>query len=291
MKIIYNESTYLIPEKNIINVVSGRTQKQLVDCLDMYFNKKKKNYCRIYDSLDSEISNQDISFVYIPYGNEIEQNFLLKPKSYLNNEISHFIEENPLDFLSFENIRNNLKECVSDRGMFTLKNILKQEIDSDFEISLNDFNIHNLLSMLKIDMSQLSLSDCYKILYNLILFENKNKFSIVYIDFPIYEKDLKWLKSHMKDNLLFLIDNDIIHCDISTEIKNFSMIILSDQDYIETQEYDIREFNTISYLQNDFILQHLDMQTEKNIRLIKDFNDKNTTFYLLFSDNNTLKPL
>ena len=66
MKIIYKDNIYLIPENNVVNVVCRKNQKQLIECLDMYFNKKKKGYCKILDDSDSEICNQDISLVYVP---------------------------------------------------------------------------------------------------------------------------------------------------------------------------------------------------------------------------------
>lgn len=291
MKIIYNESTYLVPENNIINVISNTNQNQLIECLDMYFNKHKKNYCKIYDCMNHEILPNEATFIYIPFEQEVEQNFLLKPKSFLNCEISNFIEENTLEFSTFEKIRDLLKECSSDRGMFTLNKILGHEIHHELKFQLNNFDIHHLVSMLEIDIKDFSCSDVYKILYNLLIFENRNKYSIIYIDFPIYEKDLNWIQSYRNGNIFFLINNDCLCCDITKTIKEFSMILLSNQDYMESLEYDISEFSVISYLQNDFIMHHLEMQTEKNIRLLNEFNDKNTTFCLIFSDSNTLKLL
>ena len=291
MKIVYDDSTYLIPEKNIINVISKMNQRQLIECLDMYFNKHKKNFCKVYDCTGQAIQFNEAEFVYFPFDGEIEQNFSLRCKSFLNCEISNFIEENPKEFLSFEKIRDSLKECSTDRGMFILRKVLGHEINHDFKIILNNFDINHLVSMLKIDVENFSISDCYKVLYNISLFEKRNTFSIVYIDFPIYEEDLNWLKSYQNANVLILIDNDCICCDFSKIIKNFSMILLSDQNYMESQDYDISEFRVISYLQNDFIMHHLEMQTEKNIRLLNEFKDKNTTFHLNFSDYNDSKLL
>ena len=291
MKIVYDDSVYLIPEKNIINIISGKFQKNLTECFDMYFNKKKKNFCKIYDGENNEVSNDEVSFIYFPFETNFEQNFILKPKTFLNNEISSFIEQNPLEFTSFEHIRNFLLESSTDRGMFRLKKILGQNINSQINIDLNHFEICHLLSMLEINTDDLTFSDCYKILYNLALFKSRNTYSIVYVDFPIFEQDLEWFQHYSQNNILFLISNDCLHCDITDKIKEFSMILLSNQNFMEVQEYDLSQFNINSYLQNDFVVHHLSMQTEKNIRLFKEFNDKNTTFYLIFRDYTPLKLL
>ena len=287
MKVICEDSIFLLPEDNQMNILSRNCQKKLIECFEMYFNKKKKNYCKIYDCEGKEINNKEVSFIYFPYRIGVEQNFIFKPKSFLNTELTEFIKENPLQFTSFENIRENLKECMTDKGMYQIRKILGNQIDQSIDLKLQNFEIEQLLSMLEINTEKLTLSDQYKILYNLLIFENRNKYSIVYIDFPIHEQDLKWLKSYMRENIFLLINNDCLQCDITESIKAFSMILLSDKDYMEKQEYDIREFNVISYLQNEYIMQHMDQQTEKNIRLFKEFEDINTTFYLLFSDFTT----
>ena len=43
----------------------------------------------------------------------------------------------------------------------------------------------------------------------------------------------------------------------------------------------------ISYIQNPYTMLHKQQQTEKNIRLMEQFEDKNTTFYLTFNDTYT----
>ena len=47
-----------------------------------------------------------------------------KPKTEFNTELSHFIEENQEQYTSIEMIRINLKELLTDRGMFRFRKIL-----------------------------------------------------------------------------------------------------------------------------------------------------------------------
>lgn len=76
-------------------------------------------------------------------------------------------------------------------------------------------------------------------------------------------------------------------CDSVRELDKFAMLIVSDKDYIEKYEYDSNQFNDISYIQNPYTMLHKWQQTEKNIRLMEQFEDKNTTFYLTFNDTYT----
>lgn len=49
MKIIHEESVYLIPEDNNIVVLAGAKQKDIIDCFTNQFVKKKRNYCKVLD--------------------------------------------------------------------------------------------------------------------------------------------------------------------------------------------------------------------------------------------------
>ena len=82
---------------------------------------------------------------------------------------------------------------------------------------------------------------------------SRNQFNVVYIDFPITQTVLKWLKSFDQDNILFLLNNDNMVCDSFEELTKFAMLIVSNKD----------------------------------IRLMEQFEDKNTTFYLTFNDTYT----
>ena len=76
-------------------------------------------------------------------------------------------------------------------------------------------------------------------------------------------------------------------CDSFEELTKFAMLIVSNKDYIEKYEYDLNQFNNISYIQNPYTMLHTMLHSNtnrKNIRLMEQFEDKNTTFYLTFND-------
>lgn len=284
MKIIHEEFVYLIPEDNNIVVLAGAKQKDMIDCFINQFVKKKRNYCKVLDSENRLIKPTELCFVYYPYGSDINSNFEFGTKSIFNIETTNLIQENENDFKSFECIREGFRSLITDHGMYKLREILTRNIDCYIDLEMANFDISKFLSMLEINVDDISVDKQYVMIYNLLLFVNRNQFNVVYIDFPITKATLKWLKSFDQDNILFLLNNDYMACDSIEELENFSMLIVSDKDYIEKYEYDLNQFNKISYIQNPYTMLHKQQQTEKNIRLMEQFEDKNTTFYLTFND-------
>lgn len=117
--------------------------------------------------------------------------------------------------------------------------------------------------MLDINVDDISVDKQYIMVYNLLLFINRNQFNVIYIDFPITQTTLKWLKSFDQDNILFLLNNDNMACDSIEELEKFAMLIISNKDYIEKYEYDLNQFDNISYIQNPYTMLHKQQQTEK----------------------------
>lgn len=105
MKIIHEESVYLIPEDNNIVVLAGAKQKDIIDCFTNQFVKKKRNYCKVLDSENQLIKPTELNFVYYPYGSDINSNFEFGTKSIFNIETTNLMQENENDFKSFELIR------------------------------------------------------------------------------------------------------------------------------------------------------------------------------------------
>lgn len=64
------------------------------------------------------ISPKDVQFVYISSKEDISSIFDFKPKTLLNSELEKFIDENPGSYKSIESIRNNLRELLTDEGMY-----------------------------------------------------------------------------------------------------------------------------------------------------------------------------
>lgn len=284
MKIIYEESVYLIPEDNNIVVLAGAKQKDIIDCFTNQFVKKKRNYCKVLDSENQLIKPTELNFVYYPYGSDINSNFEFGTKSIFNIETTNLMQENENDFKSFELIREGLRRLTTDHGMYKLREILTRNMQCNIDFEMSDFDISKFLSMLDINVDDISVDKQYIMVYNLLLFVSRNQFNVVYIDFPITQTVLKWLKSFDQDNILFLLNNDNMACDSIEELAKFAMLIVSDKDYIEKYEYDLIQFNNISYIQNPYTMLHKQQQTEKNIRLMEQFEDKSTTFYLTFND-------
>ena len=274
----------MIPEDNNIVVLTGAKQKDIIDCFTNQFVKKKRNYCKVLDSENQPIKPTELSFIYYPYGSDINSNFEFGTKSIFNIETTNLIQENENDFKSFELIREGLRSLTTDHGMYKLREILTRNIECNVNLEMSNFDMSKLLSTLEINTENISIDEQYAMVYNLLLFINRNQFNVVYIDFPITQTVLKWLKSFDQDNVLFLLNNDCMACDTVQELNKIAMLIVSNKDYIEKYEYDLNQFNNISYIQNPYIMLHKQQQTEKNIRLMEQFEDKNTTFYLTFND-------
>lgn len=287
MKIIHEESVYLIPEDNNIVVLAGAKQKDIIDCFTNQFVKKKRNYCKVLDFENQTIKPTELNFIYYPYGSDINSNFEFGTKSIFNIETTNLIQENEKDFKSFELIREGFRNLLTDHGMHKVREILKRNIECNIDLEISDFEVSKFLSMLDINIGEIPVDQQYIMVYNLLLFINRNQFNVVYIDFPITQTVLKWVKSFDQDNILFLLNNDRMVCDSVRELDKFAMLIVSDKDYIEKYEYDSNQFNDISYIQNPYTMLHKWQQTEKNIRLMEQFEDKNTTFYLTFNDTYT----
>ena len=277
MKLIHEEFVYLIPEDNNIVVLAGSKQKDIIDCFINQFVKKKRNYCKVLDSENQLIKTTELNFIYYPFG----------IKSIFNIETTNLIQENECNFKSFELIREGLRNLTTDHGMYKLREILTRNIDCNIGIEMSNFDISRFLSMIDINIDGISTDKQYLMVYNLLLFVNRSQFNVVYIYFPTPQTVLKWMKSFDQNHILFLLNNDCMACDSLQDIDKIAMLIMSDKDYIEKYEYDLCQFNNISYIQNPYIMLHKQQQTEKNIRLMEQFEDKNTTFYLIFSDTYT----
>ena len=284
MKIIHEESVYLIPEDNNIVVLAGDKQKDIIDCFTNQFVKKKRNYCKVLDSENQPIKPTELNFIYYPFGSDINSNFEFGTKSIFNIETTNLIQENEKDFKSFELIREGLRNLITDHGMYKLREILTRNIECNVNLEMSNFDMSMFLSMLEVSIEDVSIDKQYVMVYNLLLFINRNQFNVIYIDFPITRTVLKWLKSFDQDNVLFLLNNDFMICDSIQELDKIAMLIASNKDYIEKYEYDLNQFSNISYIQNPYTMLHKQQQTEKNIRLMEQFEDKNTTFYLTFND-------
>lgn len=233
------------------------------------------------------ISPKDVQFVYISSKEDISSIFDFKPKTLLNSELEKFIDENPGSYKSIESIRNNLRELLTDEGMYKFMNILGNGISIDLELKTTNFTVSKLLQSLKFETDQMTIQQQFIILYNLLLYVSRNQFTIVYIDFEIDSESMEWLKRIQSPNRIILVSNEAIDDNYAEEFD--SMIVLTTNDFVETLEIDKNNANIISYVLHPIVLKHPEYQTEKNIQILSLFEDKSSTFYVEFITDNPLK--
>lgn len=284
MKVKNENLVYNIPIPNGVCVIAGNETKNLVEYLTNYFVRKKKNTCIVLDEDGDLIKNDDVVFIYIPSTENLLDIFEMKPKTMMNSEITEFINTNQNYFRSIEAIRNLSYELLTDNGMFKLKKIMQNGTDINIEYDIDDFNISRLIQMLGINIERLTVQQQFIVLYNILLYTNRNQFCIVYIDFEVDEKTLEWMNNIKTDNILFLVNNSSINTELTESVD--SMLLLSRYDFVNEMEFDNTLIDNLSYCLNPFILKNYMYQSEKNRSIIDDFMDRETTFLIKFITNN-----
>lgn len=284
MKIIKDDDVFILPEKyKYIILAENENRDKLLACLNEYFNKKKKNYCKVHSDDDEWINPKEFNYIYVP--EEINNEMEFKPKSQLNLEISQMIVNNPESFLSIDQIRNDLHGLLTDHGMYRLREILSNGLGFVPEIMISNFDVSLILSMLEIYNETLTIEQKRMIIYNLLIYIKRMSPMIVYIDFKINQEVLDWFKSFPDESIIIMNNN--FKRDVEIPGK-YAMIKLSNQDFLEKYDFDSSEFQSISYILNPFVSENIDMQTEKNIRLFNQFKDNETTFCLEFNSLESL---
>ena len=93
--------------------------------------------------------------------------------------------------------------------MYQLRKILSAKINHTIEFQIDNFDIGKLLEMISIKNEGLTELREYLMLYNLMIFLNRDKNCIVYIDLPINDEVIQWMKGYLKEDILFLVLNNI----------------------------------------------------------------------------------
>ena len=226
MMIIKDEEHYFFIPNSGLNIICEREYKHdLINDLYSYFNQKKKNKCVVLDDDNNVISNKDVEFIYISYNENLDGIFDFKLKTILNNELSLFIESNNEMFTAIEKIRLDIYELLSDAGMFKFKHILENGLDIKIELSPMNFTLSKVLQTLQIECSNFNKIQQLLILYNLLLYLNRNSFNIIYLDFPINNYCINWLMSIDKNNNTILISNDSVES--IDELSIDGMVVLA----------------------------------------------------------------
>lgn len=284
MKIKNEDVVYNLPINYGICNITSNFIEDFIECLSSYFVSKKKNKCVVLDEEGDLIKNSDAEFIYIPGNIDLDQVLEFKPKTLLNEEFSEFIGDNQEKFTSIDNIRKYLNELLTDSGMYNLLSIMKSNTSLDLDIEINDFDVSRLLQCLSIKYDGMSREEKYMVLYNLLLFENRNNYSIVYIDFSIDNEVADWLCKIKGDNKLIIINNNKIE---TTNLDFIDyMLVLSEKDFVELVEEERSIIYNLSYCFNPYILKNIDQQNEKNIKIINKYLDNESTFLIKFTGLN-----
>ena len=276
MKIVSDDNTFIIPlsESNRIILVSSNYKQELIDCFYSYFVMKKKTRCVIYDDDNQIINQEDINFIFIPDDTSYENNFNLKTKTIMNIEMAELINNNQDFFLSLEKIRKELLNVSTDKGMFRLRRILSNGLNKTIDFEFKEFNINLFLQFFSIDYSSYSESEKQIILFNILLYVNRNKINIVYLNIDIDETTLKWIEKY--ENTIFIIDNDVVY----SAPNGFDMLILSNNNHLITTTESNQNIKLLSYMNHKIVKTNISLQNEKNVELFNSFNDFNSTFFI-----------
>lgn len=284
MKIKSDEEVFIIPVEHGIHLLAKNKYNTIViDYLSSYFGQKKKTKCIVLDDEEDIIDSKNVNFIYIPSSTDLTPIFNLKPKTEINNQLSEFVEQNLEQFLSIERVREDIKGLLSDSGFFQFIKILERDINTKTEFDLMNFDIPKVLQLLRINIENASLEDQFMMLYNLLLYINRNQFNVIYIDFEITENVYSWLQKKRSQNCILLIDNEKIHHPVNNIFD--SIILLNDSNVFERITIENSKIDLVSYLFHPIVRENIDKQTEKNIEFLKRISNNNSTFLVEFTDN------
>lgn len=275
---------YLLSTDQTYNIIASYDH-DLIDCLDLYFSKKKKNKCLVLNDDNENILNTDYHFIYVPYNDgSVDNNFQFKQKSIMNSEVANIIVSNQQNFLSIERMREELHSLLTDDGIYKLSAILNLGLTHKVSFDVSEFSVNAILQFLEIQTEELTISEKYQIIYNLLLFINRDNENLVYIDFPVDEECLTWLVKLGTDNNIFLINNESIQTNELSELFPSSFQIITGDNYKESYEVGLDYLSSLSYIFHSYILRNMNQQTRWNRRLYKMFSHQNTTFHIFFDD-------
>ena len=284
IKSLDTENIYILPLESQITIIDTNHYKEdLIKCFQSLASGKRKTNCILLNEFNEIIPKFDCQFIYVSNDEIVDSNFQLKTKSTFNTELSTLIQNNPENFTSIEKMRDGCNGLLTDKGIYQFIRILNRGIHKSIQFKMEDFNISSILQMLEIEVGECSRKEKFMMIYNLLIYLNKNQTNIVYIDFPIDNDVLKWISSIKDPNLYFLLENEAIEgIDQFDETVNF--IRLSNCDYKEEFEVKKNEIARISYIFHSFVLKNMGQQSQKNIDLYHVFCDKKTTYFIKSSD-------
>lgn len=288
MKIDFYEGVIQIPVDRGVNIiVDDEIRADLISYFDSYINQKKKTKCSIYDESNQLVSMKDVSFIHLTSKDDIEGSLEFRQKTILNGELSKFMEMNPEMFQSIDLIRSDLKGMLTDSGMYKFIQIAEIGLNRHLYVNTTNFEISKLIANYSIESDELSETQKKIIILNLLLYLNRSKFNILYLDFDIDDDLVTWIKEVKNDNNMFLISNSSI---TTLDFTIFDHLIYSNiGTEIETYTFDSKNIKLLSYLFHPIVRKNISYQTQKNQEIMSFFEAENTSFLLNFTTENTEK--
>lgn len=282
MKIKTEDAIYRIPVSSGVYLTYEMNDKtEILELIFSYFGQKKKTKCIVLDEDDNLISPMDAEIIYLGK-KDISAEFDFKPKTDMNAELTAFITNNTEMFESIDVIRDGMKELITDMGMYRLNHILTTGTDISLKFDAGNFDVSKIFQNLRIDVEEMSDQQMRIMLYNLYLFLNRYKYTILYIDHELDETSIKWLMKIKNPDLLVFVENSCI--DACQAGLFDGMVIVNNSEMIERLEYQSGYASKISYLFHPVVLRNLDFQNKKILNLWSDFSGCKETFLIEFTN-------
>ena len=285
MKIKSENEVFIIPASNGVHLLADNEYNHIIiDYLNSYFGQKKKTKCIVLDDEDDPIDVKTTNFIYFPSTLDLSNLFNLKAKTEINTELSEMIIQNSELFLSVDKLRSVIKDLLTDIGMYRFMKVLETDLDINVIIDTMNFDISLFLQLLRINNYNLSKEEQLMMLYNLMLYVNRDCFKILYIDFNVDDKGYQWMRNKNNDNHLILVNNENVTTPVNM-IFNSIMLINNSNSY-EKQTLNSNDIDLISYLFHPIVRKNKDKQAEKNLNFLMELEHINDSFFLEFTDPN-----
>ena len=289
MKIKYEDHTCILPVSTGMHLVYDSSgESDFLECLISYFGQKKKTKCIVLDDENDLIAPKDAELIYFS-NKDMNGIYGFKPKTEFNNELTHFIEDNQEQYTSIERIRSDLRELLTDSGMYRFRSILTKGTRMNLQISTSNFEISKVLHNLLIDTDLLTEQEQMIALYNLYNFIYRKLFRIIYIDFDVDDTTMEWLNSIRSEDMLILVDNTCIPISLASEFD--SLIYLSYTGCVECVNLSKSQAPQVSYLFHPVVLQNPEYQNDKIYDIYAFFRDFDRTFFIDFTADESAETL
>lgn len=280
MKIKTDEYNYLLPLKTGINIlIENDCSEEIITCLISYFGNKKKTSCSILDDDNNIILPKEFEFIYIPSKENIINNYHFKEKSVINNYLSELINKHPELFNSIDRVRQDIESLLSDSGIYNLKRIMNKNLDININIDIEDFDISSIIEMLYITNEDIDKSEMIASIYNILMRDTAIVNRIIYIDFPIKDKLMRWINNLDNKDIIIINSTSIIE---EFRLSNCSAIIISEGELFNEIDLSCDDLGRFIYMTKPYIINNISYQKEENILFLTNFTDKNTTYLVNF---------